>query len=108
MSEGIQLRDPLYKLIIRFSNGELVHYIVQEPLDVRAITPETRYALISSVFCERPNECADMTVVNMRDVTFIKTERVTLDQLAAEHRIGIRTHASDEKQPKTVSQVKFI
>jgi hypothetical protein len=108
MSEGIQLREPLYKLIIRFSNGELVHYIVQEPLDARAITPETRYVLISSVFCERPNECADTTLVNMRDVTFIKTERVTLDQLAAEHRIGIRTRGSDERQPKTISQIKFV
>ncbi|HWP43193.1 MAG TPA: hypothetical protein VNO14_08170, partial [Blastocatellia bacterium] len=92
MSESINLKDPLYKLHVRFSNGEVVQYIVSEHLDSRAITPDTRYAIISSFSCQNPSQCSETTVINLRDVTFIRTEQVTLEQLAAERRMaGIRT-----------------
>jgi hypothetical protein len=47
----------------------------------------------------------------LRDVTFIRTERVSLDQLAAEHRIGIRSagvSSGDDRLPKNLAQLKFI
>jgi hypothetical protein len=52
----------------------------------------------------------DLTVVNMRDVTFIKTERVTLDDLSKERRPGIRSGGpeGDDRLPKTLAQLKFI
>lgn len=112
MSESMQLREPLYKLAIRFGNGEMIQSVVTEQVDARMITPETRYAIVSSFSCQNPSECTDITVVNLRDVTFIKTERVTLEQLATERR-SAGLHASstshgDERMPKTVSQVRFI
>jgi hypothetical protein len=45
-------------------------------------------------------------------VTYFKTERVTLDQLANERRMaGMHASAAsghDDKLPKTISQLKFI
>lgn len=112
MSESIQLQDPLYKLIVRFSNGEMVQYVVSDPIAAHLITPETRYAVISSMSCQNPSECTDITVINMRDVTFVKTERATLEQLAADRRMaGIRSGGApsiDERLPKSLAQIKFI
>lgn len=112
MSESIQLKEPLFKLIVRFSNGEMVQHVMTEPLNAHLISPETRYAVISSLSCENPSECTEISVVNLRDVTFIKTERVTLDQLTAERRTaGLHSSGagnSDDRLPKSLAQVKFI
>ncbi len=111
MSEGLQLRDPLFRLVIRFSNGETLQQVMTEPLDTRSITPETKYAVIASFACQNPSVCIDTVLVNLRDVTFIKTERVTLEQLAAEHRIGIRSAGApgaDDRLPKNLAQLKFL
>lgn len=112
MSESINLQDPLYKLQVRFSNGEVLQYIISEHLDSRMITPDTRYAVISSFPCQNPSQCSDTTVINFRDVTFIRTEQVTLEQLSADRRMaGIRTTGSpggDDRVVKNLSQIKFI
>jgi|SRR5215472_9787803 hypothetical protein len=112
MSEGLQIQEPIYKLAVRFGNGEVLRYVVGDPIDERSITPETRYAVITSVSCQNPSQCTDITVVNMRDVTYIRTERVTLEQLAGEHRmVGIRTVGSQgpgEKPPETLATIKFV
>ena len=111
MSESLQLRDPLFRLIIRLTNGETVQQVMTDPLDLRMITPETKYAVISSFSCQNPSVCSDITVVNLRDVSYIKSERVTIEQLATEHRIGIRSagvSAADDRLPKNVAQLKFV
>jgi hypothetical protein len=112
MSESLQLRDPLFKLVIRFSNGEMIQHVMTDPIEARMISPETRYAVVSSYSCQNPSECTDITLVNLRDVTFIKTERVTLDQLSAERRMaGIHSASAssgDDRLPKSLAQVKFV
>jgi hypothetical protein len=112
MSESLQLRDPLYKLIVRFSNGETIQHVVSDSIEARMISPETRYAVIISFSCQNPSECTDVTVVNLRDVSFIRTERVTLDQLSTERRMaGIHSASvasADDRLPKTLAQVKFV
>ena len=111
MSESLQLPDPLFRLTIRFSNGETVQHILNDPIDSRTIAPETRYALVSSFSCQNPSICTDITLVNLRDVSFIRTERVTLEHLASEHRIGIRSagiSGADDRLPKNLAQIKFI
>ena len=85
--------------------------VMTEPLDSRLIAPETRYAVISSFSCQNPSLCTDITLVNLRDVTLIRTERVTLEQLAGEHRIGIRSAGvagADDRLPKNLAQLKFV
>jgi hypothetical protein len=110
MSESIKLPDTIFKLIIRFSNGEKFHYITDEQFIAHKITLETRYAVISSFSLQNPAECTDVTLVNLNEVAFIKTEKITLDELSAGRRTaGLHaTSVSEEKLPKTLSQVKFI
>lgn len=110
MSESFQLRDPLFKLTIRFSNGETVQHVMTDPIDARMIAPETKYALISTFSCQNPSLCTETIVVNLRDVSFIKSERVTLEQLASEHRIGIRSAgvSGDDRLPKNLATLKFV
>ena len=112
MSESLQLREPLFKLVVRFGNGEKLQHVVSHPIEAHLITPDTRYLVISSFSLQNPSECTDVTVVNMRDVTFIKTEQVTLDQLTTERRTaGLHsssTSTQDDRMPKTLAQLKFI
>jgi len=107
----MQLREPLYKLIIRFANGEMIHHVVSEPIDSRQIASATLYAVISCFLLQKPSECTDITVINLRDVSFIKTERVTLDQVASERRMaGLHANSSkeDDRMPKMLAQLRFI
>ena len=115
MSERLTLHDPLFKLAVRFTNGEVVSYVLQEPIDSRALSPDAKYAIISSFLVQNPSECTEVNTINLRDVTYLKTERVTLEQLAGSHRMaGIGSqlkHAkqdSDDRSPKSISQIKFI
>ncbi|HYV07764.1 MAG TPA: hypothetical protein VFB82_24440 [Blastocatellia bacterium] len=108
MSESLQIREPLHKLLVRFGNGETITYILTDPLDARLITPETRYIVVTSFLRENPSECTDITVINIRDLTFIRTERVTLDQLTGERRMAGLRASSDDRLPKTLSQLKLI
>ena len=112
MSESMQLREPLYKLVVRFSNGEMIQHVVSEPIEYRHIASDTRYAVVSCFSLQNPSECTDITLLNLRDVTFIKTERVTLDQVATERRMaGLHATSSskeDDRMPKTLAQLRFI
>ena len=110
MSESIELKEPLYKLVIRFSNGETIQYVVSDPIASGAVTPETRYGIITSLSCQDPSECAEVMVINMRDVTYLKTERATLEQLSAERRpAGLNTSPhGDDRLPKSLAHLKFI
>jgi hypothetical protein len=112
MSESLQLRDPLFKLVVRFSNGEMIQHVVSDPIEAHMISPDMRFVVISSFSCQNPSQCTDITVVNLRDVTFIKTERVTLDHLTTERRMaGIHSGSAsghDDRLPKSLAQVKFI
>ena len=112
MSESIQLQEPIYKLSVRFGNGEVLRYVVKNLIDERSVNPDTRYAVITSISCQNPNQCTEISVINMRDVSYLRTERVTLEQLANEHRmVGIRTtgtHTAGENLPETLAEIKFV
>ena len=111
MNEAFQLPKELFKLFIRFSNGEMIYHITTQPLDSRLIKADTRYAVIACYSTRNPIECTEVTMVNLKDVTFIKTERVTVDQLTADRRMaGMRSSdaSADDKQPKTLAQLSFV
>src|SRR5262245_52646052 len=111
MTEEMTLKEPIFKLVIRYSNGETASYIVAESIDPRLVTPDVRYGVITSVSIKQPNECVEVVIVNMRDVSSIKTERVGLDQVAGERRTaGIHAtgpSGSDDRFPK-LSQLRFV
>ena len=108
----MQLKEPLYKLTIRFGNGEKIHHVVTEPIESRHITPDTRYAVVSSFSVQNPSECTEVAVINLRDVSLIKTEHVALDELNVERRMaGLHATNSpkeDDRMPKTLAQLRFI
>jgi hypothetical protein len=110
MAESMQLPETLFKLTIRFSNGEKVTYITAEPFIASAITSETRYALVTSCSIQNPAECAEVNLINLSEVAFIKSEKITLEEFASERRTaGLRAQVSSEDtQPKSISQLKFI
>lgn len=106
----MEVQEPLFRLILRFSNGETISYIVREPIDASKLAPESKYALITSYSAQDSSQCTDVTLINLRDLTFLKTERVTLDQLASERRMaGIRSGSpQDDRALKAISEIKFI
>ncbi len=104
--------DNLFKLIIRFSNGEQFNYVTNDPYPASGISADTRYAVISSYAYQNAEDCTDVTLVNLSDVAFIKTEKISLEELASEKRTaGLRSTNStnlDDKLPKAISTLKFI
>jgi hypothetical protein len=112
MSETLHIQDPIFKLIVRFGNGETINHFVSEPINPNLITHDTRYAIITSISCQNPSECIDITVVNLRDVTFIRTERMTVEQLTSERRsagiLAPGAMSADEKLPKSIAEVRFV
>ena len=112
MSESLKLPETIFKLIIRFNNGEKIYFITDEQFAAHKLGADTRYLLVSSFSLQNPNECTAVTLINVNDVAFIKTEKITLDELASEKRTaGVQSFTSalnEETLPKTLSQVKFI
>lgn len=112
MSEGLTIKEPLYRLSVRFRNGELITWVTAEELDSRKVTPDTTFMIVTSVSVQNPSQCTETTVINVRDLSFVRSERVTLEQLAGEHRsAGIRStgkSGAEDGGPKALSQVKFI
>ena len=109
MSEKLELRDPLFKLIVRFTNGETNQHVLTDPMDSGSISSDARFAIITSVSIDRPYEVSEFELINLRDVTLIKTERSTVEELITERRkAGLRAPDSEEKSIKTVAQIRFI
>src|SRR5687767_3629735 len=110
MAESMPLPETLFKLIIRFSNGEKVSYVTSEPFATGSINSDTRYALVTSCLIQNPAECTEVNLINLSDVAFIKSEKITREEFASERRTaGLRAPVSSEDhQPKSFSQVKFI
>ena len=110
MAESIQLPETLYKLVVRFSNGEKINYVTTEPIATTSLTSDLRYALVTSCSIQDPAECTEVNLINLSDVAFIKSEKITLEELASERRTaGLNSNFSGEgHQPKSISQVKFI
>lgn len=106
------MSDNLFKLIVRFSNGEQFNYITHDPYPANGITADTRYAVISSYAYQNAEECTDVTLINLGDVAFIKTEKISLEELVSERRTaGLRSTAAtghDDKLPKAIATLKFI
>ncbi|MEW6131427.1 MAG: hypothetical protein AB1757_30645 [Acidobacteriota bacterium] len=106
------MSDNLFKLIVRFSNGEQFNYVTRDPYPASGISADTRYAVISSYSYHNAEECLDVMLVNLSDVAFIKTEKISLEDLASERRTaGLRSTAGanqDDKLPKAISTLKFI
>ena len=105
---GIQMSsDMYYRLIIRFTNGETLKFILREPLDTKGISDKTRFALVRTQ--DDVSDAPNLFVANLSDVSFIKTERIDSKELR--HRVaGITSGLGGEgdSAPNIVSTVEFV
>jgi hypothetical protein len=73
-----------HRLTIRFTNGETLLYTVRDALHAEDIPASVRFVVISSFECESPETCAEIVLLNLNDISYIKTEHVTQEELTRE------------------------
>lgn len=73
-----------HRLTIRFTNGETFIYTVAEPLHAEDIAASARFAVITSYLCEKPEDCHEIVLLNLNDISYIRTEHVTNEELEKE------------------------
>jgi hypothetical protein len=99
-----------HKLTIRFTNGETFVYIVAEPLHAEDIAATARFAVISSYLCEKPEDCHEIVLLNLNDISYIRTQHVTNEELEKEE-LTKREAASQQSTigtPQRLSRIGFI
>jgi hypothetical protein len=99
-----------HRLTIRFTNGETFIYTVAEPLHAEDIAASARFAVISSYLCETPEDCHEIVLLNLNDISYIRTEHITNAELEKEE----LTKKESERQqstigtPQRLSRIGFI
>lgn len=99
-----------HRLTIRFTNGETFNYTVREALHAEDISAEHRFAVISSYQCDSAGDCAEVVLLNLNDVSYIKTEHITDTELQRESEAGNQSaHQHDNTPaPHHLSHIGFI
>lgn len=87
-----------HRLTIRFTNGETFIYTVSEPLHAEDIASSARFAVISSYECETPDKCHEIVLLNLNDISYIRTEHITEAALEKEE----LTKKEAERQQSTI------
>jgi hypothetical protein len=99
-----------HRLTIRFTNGETFIYTVEEPLHAEDIAASARFAVITSYLCETPEDCHEIVLLNLNDISYIRTEHITNAALEKEE----LTKKESERQqstigtPQRLSRIGFI
>lgn len=99
-----------HRLTIRFTNGETFIYTVAEPLHAEDLSPNVRFAVITSYSCETPEKCDELVLLNLNDVSYIRTEHITNEELEKEE-LTKREAASQQSTigtPQRLSRIGFI
>ncbi len=99
-----------HKLTIRFTNGETFIYTVAEPLHAEDLSTNIRFAVITSYLCEEPDNCSEIVLLNLNDISYIRTEHITSEALEKEE-LTKREAASQQSTigpPQKLSRIGFI
>lgn len=99
-----------HRLTIRFTNGETFIYTVSEPLHAEDLPPNIRFAVITSYVCETPEDCDELVLLNLNDVSYIRTEHITNKELEKEE-LTKRESARQQSTigtPQRLSRIGFI
>jgi hypothetical protein len=99
-----------HRLTIRFTNGETFIYTVAEPLHAEDIATSARFAVISSYLCETPEQCHEIVLLNLNDISYIRTEHITDEALEKEELTKKETsnQQSTIGAPQRLSRIGFI
>jgi hypothetical protein len=99
-----------HRLTIRFTSGETFVYTVREALHAEDITTEHRFAVIYSYKYDTPDQCDEIVLLNLNNISYIKTEHVTEGELQREETTR-REHEQkheDTGMPRHLSRIGFI
>lgn len=80
-----------HRLTIRFTSGETFIYIVREPLHAEDIPASARFAVLHSYQCETEDQCTELVLLNLNDVSYIRIEHITDQQLQHEEEMHRET-----------------
>ena len=99
-----------HRLTIRFTNGETFIYTVAEPLHAEDIASSSRFAVITSYLCEKPEDCHEIVLLNLNDISYIRTEHITEAEIEKEE---LTKKESESQQstigaPQRLSRIGFI
>ena len=73
-----------HRLTIRFTNGETFIYIVRDALHAEDIPATARFAVIHSYQCESDEQCTEIVLLNLNDISYIRTQHITEGELQRE------------------------
>ncbi|HMF55257.1 MAG TPA: hypothetical protein VK619_02745 [Pyrinomonadaceae bacterium] len=96
----------LHRMTIRFTSGEIFAYIVREPLHAEDIPAAARFAVIHSYMCEPEGKCTEIILVNLNDISYIRTEHITGEDLKREEEMKSEHRTIGVHQP--LSHIGFI
>ena len=96
----------LHRMTIRFSSSEIFTYIVREPLHAEDIPASARFAVIHSYMCETEEKCTEIILINLNDISYIRTEHITTEDLMREEEVKSEHRAVGISQP--LSHIGFI
>ncbi len=99
-----------HRMTIRFTNGETFIYTVSEPLHAEDIPTSVRFAVISSYACETPEKCDEIVLLNLNDISYIRTEHITNEELEKEEltKREAARQSSTIGTPQRLSRIGFI
>jgi hypothetical protein len=83
---------------------------VSEPLHAEDLPPNIRFAVITSYLCETPEKCDEIVLLNLNDISYIRTEHITNEVLEKEE-LTKREAASQQSTigtPARLSRIGFI
>ncbi len=100
--------ESLYRLTIRFTNGETVKFAVREPLDGGQITDKTRFAIVRSQRRDS-DDPEQVFLASLADVSYIKTQQV--EQKDLRHRVAGITGSigfDETDGPDAIATIQFV
>jgi hypothetical protein len=99
-----------HRLTIRFSNGETMVYTVRGALHAEDIPSTVRFVVLTSYECESPDSCTELVLLNLNEISFIKTEHVTVEELEREEakRREEDLRNNTTSPPRTLTHIGFI
>ncbi len=99
-----------HRMTIRFTNGETFIYTVAEPLHAEDIASSARFAVITSYQCETPEDCHEIVLLNLNDISYIRTEHITDAELEKEELTKKETQNQQSTlgAPQRLSRIGFI
>ena len=95
-------------MIIRFTNGETVKFVVHQPIDGGHISERTKFAIVRSRR-QNTDDLDQVFVASFADISYIKTQRIEEKDLR--HRVAGITGSigfDEAGGPEAIATIEFV